>query len=306
MKYRTTLLCLLLLAGSTACQKKQDSINTPLSDIKSINTPVHEPELIALNDIKSLDEKSVARIDDKDLEELSGMTIAMQKNQFWGHNDKGNDSELFRFDLDGKVLQKVKLKGVKNDDWEAIERDNKGNLYIGGIGDNEEKRKVYRIHKIKEPIVTAKKIEEIETYSFFYADHKSHNCEAFFIFNDIFYLITKVDNKRKSTQPEIYRLENLKENLINTADRIGTFSIGGEVTDAMYLDAYKCLLVLTYSKIALYSVEQETDLLSKPISVIDIDFGQCEAIGFNGSDIVITNEKGEIWKYGIDRFIIKK
>jgi SdiA-regulated protein len=305
MHCKTILICLLVLAGATACQKKEESVNIPISNIK-INTPVPEPKLIALQDIKSLSDKSDAAIDNKHLEELSGITPAMEKNQFWGHNDKGNASELFRFDLNGKVHQKIKLKGIKNDDWEAIERDNDGYLYLGGFGDNEEKRAVYRIHRVKEPDSNSKKISSIDSFRFKYSDDKSHNCEAFFLFNDKFYLITKVDNQSKSTRPEIFRLENLNEGVINTAERLGSFSISGEVTDAAYLNDYQCLFVLTYSEIVLYSADKESDLLSKPISVIDIDFGQCEAIGFNGNDIVITNEKGQIWQYGIDLFLIKK
>ena len=305
MNSKTIMVCLLLFAGLTACQKKEESVNIPISNIK-INTPVPEPKLIALQDIKSLSDKSDAAIDNKHLEELSGITPAMEKNQFWGHNDKGNASELFRFDLNGKVHQKIKLKGIKNDDWEAIERDNDGYLYLGGFGDNEEKRAVYRIHRIKEPDSNAKKVDQIESFSFKYSDAQSHNCEAFFIFNDNFYLITKVDKKNKSSKPEIYRLSKQNEGFTNTAVRLGSFTIDGVVTDAVYLESHECLVVLTYSNIAFYSVEKESDLLSKPISVIDIDFGQCEAIGVNGNNIVITNEKGQIWQYGIDRFIINK
>jgi len=75
------------------------------------------------------------------------------------------------FNSKGKILQKathafglaqkVKLKGVKNVDWEGMTVDSKGNFYIADIGDNKLRRKSYRIHQFTEPEASAKRLKRL-------------------------------------------------------------------------------------------------------------------------------------------------
>ena len=270
--------------------------------------------------------KPSAQIVGHAIKELSGVTNADRSGEFWGHSDRGNEPLLYRFNLAGKILQTVALIGVKNEDLEAITRDASGNLYVGGFGDNDLKRKNYHIYEIHEPAyrkasssktqVSAgkKSIQKkshpspvnsnavkTTTFTFHYSDNKSHNCEAFFIWNERFYLITKVEGKHK--QPRIYRIDKLMENETVIAQDLGPFRIEGAVTDAAYSANHKLLAVLTYSTLAFYPLAQESDLLASPFRSRNIDFGQCEGLCFDGDRLVITNEKGDLWIYPLDFFM---
>ncbi len=293
-------------------------IETPVTT-KSVEEPIEKPneDIPTSNDengktemskktVKKLKEKPFAKIKGGDLEELSGIVPAARSGEFWGHNDQGNDPELFRFNWKGKILQKVKLKEVKNDDWEAIARGPDGDIVIGAFGDNDRKRKTYHLLQLKEPANNRKKTDSLQTFSFVYPNQKSHNCESLFLMDNRFYLITKVDSKdddRKSEAPRIFCLDQLSEGKTVTAREIGVCRIQGKATDAAYSKETQLLAVLTYKRLFLFQVSDESDLLKPPAHTIEIDFDQCEGLCFDEDDLVITNEKGKIWRYPIDTLI---
>ncbi len=102
----------------------------------------------------------IGTITDKKLDEVSGL-IASVKNPgyYWTHNDSGGKPWIYLIDTAGTIHFTVKLEAIKNRDWEDITMD-KGNIYIGEIGDNDAKRKVYRIYQIVEP-----KMDSTSTYT---------------------------------------------------------------------------------------------------------------------------------------------
>ena len=239
-------------------------------------------------------------IHDDDLEELSGMIVTSQTGEFWGHNDQGNKSKLFRLNRQGKILQKITLTGIQNDDWEAITRDQKGNLYIGGFGDNEEKRTEYHIYQCPEPNRNVKKWDRAKSYPFRYADGKSHNCEAFFYLDGKLVLITKEKNAKEN--PTLFCIDTLEGDLPITARELGALDIRGVVTDAAISNDMNLLAVLTNSGLAFYRVSSMEDLLSKPIQTVRLDFDQCEGLCFDGKSLVISNESGDMWIYPVSFF----
>jgi hypothetical protein len=89
------------------------------------------------------------------LTELSGISRSCyQPNLFWVHNDSGDKAEVYAIDAQGKSLGRIKLKGVKNTDWEDITSfEHKGRPYllIADTGDNKAKRKSVQLHLFKEP-----------------------------------------------------------------------------------------------------------------------------------------------------------
>lgn len=251
---------------------------------------------------EKLEDKPLVKIKGKEIKELSGLTSAQRDGDYWGHADNGNEAEIYRFTLKGRVTQSVLVEGIENDDWEAITRAGNGNLLIGGIGDNDEEKSEYRIYECAEPKPGDTAVN-VRACSFKYADGKSHNCEAFFVLNRKIYLITKEEDE--DDRPLLFCLDRLDEKAANTARKVGTFKIKGTVTDAAYSAAHQILAVLTYSGIGFYSVKGEGDLLASPVLSVKADFGQCEGICFAGNDLVIANEKGEIWKYPLEFFLKK-
>ena len=241
------------------------------------------------------------RIKSKKLDELSGIVPAKGKAEYWGHNDKGNDAEIFRFNGEGKILQKVELKKVKNVDWEGMTVDSNGNFYVADTGDKELRRKSYRIHQFTEPKTSAKKIKKSNSYKFNYADGISHNCEAIFAMNDKLYIITK----EQQVKGEIFCLDELKKKKTISARAVGRLDTLGPVTDAAYSPERKQVAVLTEKAIAFYHVENEPDLLKPPVYFTHIRFGQCEALCYDGNYLVVTNEQGNIWRYPLEDFLKK-
>ena len=68
---------------------------------------------------------------------------------FWTIVDNSNHTFLYRLDDQGKVQQKIRIKGVKNSNWEALAQDSH-HVYIGDIGNNHGSRKylcIYRLAK---------------------------------------------------------------------------------------------------------------------------------------------------------------
>lgn len=295
--------------------ERVESKETP--DLKSEEPTRQEPEAemvspdvermepnMGKKKIQKIEGNSFAKIKDDDLEELSGIVSASRSGEYWGHNDKGNDPILYRFSRKGKLLQKVEIENVGDGDWEALSGDSKGVIYIGDVGDNDAERQIYRIHRLEEPDRKSEKTDRARTYSFVYPDGKSHNCESLFLLNGKHYLITKVnDDKKERDRTTIYCIDRLEEGKMVTAREVGVCRIEGQVTDAAYsLDA-KVLAVLTYERLYFYRVAREADLLAEAFHSVKIDFDQCEGLCFDGGDLVLTNEEGEIWEYPLDELI---
>lgn len=232
--------------------------------------------------------------------ELSGIAPAGQQRQFWGLSDSGNPAALFRFDDEGRLLQHVRLAQAANLDWEAMTLDGQGRLFIGDIGDNARIRGVYTVYYLFEKDLAADPVPPPRRFHFVYPDHRARNCEAMFIMDSAMYLVSK--EKPGTIPPRVFRLaladmaanENPTEPLHLT--EVGKLDIRGRVTDAAWSAALGRLAVLTYEGVHLYAVQTPEQLLTPPVAHIPGAFGACEALCFEGHDLIITSEAGQIWR----------
>ncbi len=78
------------------------------------------------------------------LEEASGIVYA-NADSIWWHNDSGDTPTLYLTDKEGTLKQQVNLP-VKHVDWEDLSYDDKGNIYIGDVGNNKNARKNLKIY----------------------------------------------------------------------------------------------------------------------------------------------------------------
>ena len=89
-----------------------------------------------------------------DLAEASGVAVSRRSpGRLWAHNDSG-EAMLVALDLRGSVTGRVRVSGVKVDDWEAlaVAACPAGScIYIADIGDNQAKRKRITIYRVSEP-----------------------------------------------------------------------------------------------------------------------------------------------------------
>lgn len=101
----------------------------------------------------------IARITSKEINESSGLVVSKcQPDVFWTHNDSGDGPFVYAFNIKGEPRGTFRVPNSKNTDWEdiATTRATSGEcfLYIGEIGDNDRKRDVHTVYKLKEPIVS--------------------------------------------------------------------------------------------------------------------------------------------------------
>ncbi|MCK5050580.1 MAG: hypothetical protein KAS53_02485 [Candidatus Cloacimonetes bacterium] len=258
-----------------------------------------------------------ATFDFADIEESSAIVKSrVWDDVYWTLNDSGCNNRIFPFNSKGELYRaewyKEKDGGIFignaiNIDWEEMAVDNAGNLYICDTGNNFNTRKDLAIHVIKDPIPYATgNTTSFQTIKFYYPEQKvfpavpnNYDCEAVFWAKDNLYLLTK---HRADTQTHLYRFDSLDQLKINPITRIGTFEIGGMVTAAdASIDGTK-LAVLTYNNIWVFETE-DGDYFNGMISWLPITANQCEAVCFDGDDLIITSEQMELFKLPISDLI---
>jgi hypothetical protein len=104
------------------------------------------------------DTRKLAQVQDRDLKEASALAASSRyPGVYWTLNDSGNTPVVYALDEQGKSRGTFKVEDADNVDWEAIQvGPGKGGgtaLYIGDIGDNDEKRKEIQIYRVPEPEV---------------------------------------------------------------------------------------------------------------------------------------------------------
>lgn len=145
----------------------------------------------------------LGEIDDKQLNELSGIINAKQSSYFWTHNDSGDGAQIYLIDKKCQLLCSYELESIVVKDCEDIARvaiNGKYFLILGDIGDNRAIRKNIKVHIFPEPmykigdsiVVIPKK--EIRTVTLRYQDGP-RDAEALFVdpVDHQLYVISKRD-----------------------------------------------------------------------------------------------------------------
>jgi hypothetical protein len=94
------------------------------------------------------------------LDEISGMVESIQQpKHFWVINDSGGKPHVYLINEKAELVFTIKLKGVKNRDWEDIAigpgpDSTKTYLYIADIGDNRARHPEKFIYRIEEPLIS--------------------------------------------------------------------------------------------------------------------------------------------------------
>lgn len=264
----------------------------------------------------------IGEVTDAKIPEASGIAESRrQAGVFWLINDSGNDNSVFAINSQGQRIGQLKLKGIKNKDWEdiaAFTYKNKPYLLIADIGDNGAKRKKLHLHFIKEP--KAKHLAINDTYAikpdwsmeFTYEDG-ARDAESIAV--DVLQQKIFILSKRDSV-PVLYELPLQKKpkQQIAVAKRVGSLKEikGTAINDirnlvfapfssqptAMDISADgKSAIVLTYLNAYYYRQSDleagQTLFANKPVKIPLPYLKQAEAICFDasGDNIFITSEK---------------
>lgn len=272
------------------------------------------PSMLMLNipqpDLVQLEKKSVQNIftnqinigllENKEIDEASGMAFSRTHDGLiYTHNDSGGGRRVFVIDSLGKGLGVFKLKGVWNRDWEDIAvgpgPDSKLNyVYVGEIGDNQERYTNIFIYRFPEPEQFLEGMEVApEILKLTYPDG-AKDAETLMvdpISKDI-YILSKRDSLNilyKTTQEAFEKKEAVLEKLMELPF---TMSVAGDIS----VDGRE-ILIKNYFTVY-YWIRNENETVEQALSRDPLILPykpepQGEAIGFhpNGKSYFTLSEK---------------
>jgi hypothetical protein len=261
-------------------------------------------------DLVQLEKKSVQNIftnqinigllENKEIEEASGMAFSRTHDGLiYTHNDSGGGRRVFVIDSLGKGLGVFKLKGVWNRDWEDIAvgpgPDPKLNyIYVGEIGDNQERYTNIFIYRFPEPEQFLEGMEvEPEVLKLTYPDG-AKDAETLMvdpISKDIF-ILSKRDSLNilyKTNQDAFEKKEAVLEKLMELPF---TMSVAGDISaDGREILIKNYFTVYYWTRNENETIEQA--LSRDPLILPYKPEPQGEAIGFhpNGKSYFTLSEK---------------
>ncbi|MDM1044057.1 hypothetical protein HX004_04260 [Myroides sp. 1354] len=254
------------------------------------------------------------------LKEVSGMSFDANSHSFWVLQDSGNTNELYQIDSLGQVMHTLKVKNQKNNDWEELASDPAGNLYIGDFGNNKNTRKNLQIIKINKDQLHAKETEADYVITFDYPEQREfppkatelfYDAEAFFYYDDHFYLFTKNRSKAFDGTSLVYKIPNTPGH--HQAEYVQTFRGCNvykhcAITGAAISPDQKTFVLLSHTKLWVIDNFNPNAILDGKIEVHKLHHDtQKEAVTFgDDSTIYISDEVkkksgGKIYKVDLNQ-----
>ena len=243
------------------------------------------------------------------LTECSGLVHSLRYNGvFWAHGDGGSGASIVPVTASGKLARgwtgAVRVEGCKNNDWEDIALDDKGNLIIADLGNNNGRRKQLMLHFVSEPKPGAVSVRPTRTLRVHYEDQKGdspdYDCEAVFSAAGRIYFLTK---HRSDKRTRLYRLAGESTTRSNPLRLVGSFDVGGMVTAADASPDGKLVAVLTYTTLWVFSYDRASGSIftkSESVRRTPIFAWQAEAVAWEGNDaLVIANENGQLFRVAL-------
>ena len=235
------------------------------------------------------------------IRESSGIVASRQfEGVYWTLNDSGNPNVLYATKRNGALIREIKVNGLRNFDWEALGIDEKGQIWIGDIGNNSRMRFDLSVSVLKEPNpYTASEVEVIAKYPYKYPE-KNVDAEGLFIADGIPYIVSK-----EQEQAVLYRFPELKVGTKQVLERIGALAEAQLVTGAGISEDGKRLVVCTYRSFWVYhnTIGNLSEMIQSKPWILQHNF-EGEAICFEGYSLYLTNEARDI--YALPQFWYEK
>ena len=221
--------------------------------------------------------------------------------------DKGNKPQILAVDLQGQLVSTIAITNAENNDWEDLTSDEKGNLYIGDFGNNDNERKNLAIYKIAAADLNKPKAAVAETISFYYPEQvlfppkkseRFYDVEAFFMFNDHFYLFTKNRSSKFDGTTFLYKIPNKPgrhpAKLVDSFKTCDNFK-SCAITSADVSRDGKRMVLLSSNKVWLFSHFPGNQFLSGKVQVINLGSDtQKEGVCFADDEtLYVTDEKNK-------------
>ena len=259
------------------------------------------------NEVNSIEKDSILKIKEFNsvilsdtLNETSG--LVEWEDHFYTHNDD-TDLHLYQLDKKGSITKKIKLNGVKNNDWEELTQD-ETHFYLGDFGNNASgNRSDLTIFKIAKNSLFDN--PKIETISFSYPEQtdfpakkseKLFDCEAFFLYQNYFYLFTKNRSKGFDGTTLLYKIPAVAGN--HPAQLIAKFKTCSNynscvITGASISPDEKRIVLLSHDRIWLFEDFKGDEFLNGKITELALNhYSQKEAVSFKDNDkLIIADER---------------
>jgi hypothetical protein len=297
------LTCLLFFVGDVA-----------IAAIPSIK--LERPESIQIKHLKP--EFSISN---SEISESSGVAMSLRyPGWLWTHNDSGDLPRLFLFagstiaETESDNIRTAFIAKQSNQDWEDLCMGDDGYLYVGSFGNNEKKREVATLLRLKEPeFQKSNVLVEAERIDFKYrnpiSDHRRSyvrkDCEALCQWDDGLLLFTK---RLVAEESDVYLLPDVigypaKREPLDALFLKRLNGIRG-VTGAASWNRGDKVALLTYWSIWVFERDSNmtSDFWENPL-YMRINAGQCEAICFlDANRLLLTNESQEVFVVDIRSF----
>ncbi len=225
----------------------------------------------------------------------------------WFVEDNGNNDNIYQIDFDGKIKKQFEVKNAKNHDWEDLTKDDKGNLYIGDFGNNDNDRKNLVIYKLPNPTIEPGDKIDAEQITFRYPEQKEFppkssemkfDAEAFFYHDQQLYIFTKNRSNPYNGEALIYSVPSEKGDYeakligrIKTCDDWNTC----QITAADISFDRKTIMLLGYGKLWMVSDFTFEDFSKATIEEIDLGIRtQLESVCYkNDSTLLLSDEESD-------------
>jgi PKD repeat protein len=240
--------------------------------------------------------------------EASGLAASRQTpGVVWTHNDTDDDPRLYTFTLQGAPLGSYLLQGADLRDWEDMAlgpgpKQGQEYLYVGDIGDNEEKYASITVYRVAEPPIdprmtgVAASLSGVEALVFTYPGGTPHNAETMIV-DPVSGDLHIIGKSGDGISPVFRAAAPLESGVLEEVAQIN-FGPGGLTTGGAATAAGDWVLVRTYFAARMWRRQPGTSMWQafqeKACDVPVVMEMQGEAVTFAGSGLdYFTASEGE-------------
>jgi hypothetical protein len=257
---------------------------------------------------------------DRSVREPSGVTASpTHDGVFWVHGDSGTGNWLFAIDREGHKLARLRVKGADNVDWEDITHDDRGNLWLGDIGNNDSSRRDLMVYRIPEPDPNAD-LDEVRPdleVPFWYPEqtefgdkYADFDAESLLWWDGQLWLLTK---HRSDDFTHLYRFPSLAGGEPVALERVASVDLGaslagedkpwaGQASAGEVQPNGKHWALLSYDAVFVFELPGAgagAQMFAKQVTRIALDHdqtAQVEALTWDGDELLIINEERHVFR----------
>ncbi|MEP7196630.1 MAG: SdiA-regulated domain-containing protein [Saprospiraceae bacterium] len=243
---------------------------------------------------------------DKNLSESSGICTINGGMTFWTMNDSDGKPFLYEIDTNCNIVKSIKVSNAENKDWEEITTDDKGNIYIGDFGNNENSRKDLKIYRIRKEDLLNSNEPSAEIINFNYKNQvefppndafKNYDMEAMVWLNNKIHLFSKNRTSPFSGYTYHYEIPDTAGNY--TLSVVDSFKTGPGpnilywITGAALSPDGQKLILLSHDRVWLFYPLNQNNFFNSPNKTLLMGhFSQKEGICFaDNNNLFLTDER---------------